>query len=170
MSTETQTYRAIVSLILAIAGARFKLLLPLIAVLGVFMIVDTIIGIRATTYEEKHGIKKGVVSSQSIGEGLFGKVSQLLLIVVGITIDIGVYFGANLIGSTIDIHPIFALVITVTLIGQELFSIAENYTRCGYEPPAWLGDLGQALKKGAESKGDRYVKDITKEITKDEQD
>lgn len=163
-----QSIKAILTLMVTITSMRFKLLLPLVVILGVLMIVDIIYGIRAVVYENKYGVKDSILSSQTMIERLLKKLGQIILILVGLTIDVGIYYGAELIGSTINTYPIFALITTVALIGKELMSIVENYTRCGNEPPSWMGALGMALKKSAESKGDRYVKDIVEEITKDE--
>lgn len=165
-----QSIKAILTVMLTITSARFKLLLPLVVVLAFLMVIDIIYGVRAVVYENKHGIKDSRLSSQTMLERLLKKMGQIILILVGLTIDVGIYYGAEIVGSTINIYPIFSLIMTISLIGKELLSIVENYTRCGNEPPAWLGALGTSLKRSAESKGDRYVKQIEKEITKNEQD
>lgn len=167
-----QSYKVILTIMLAITSARFKLLLPLVIILAILMVIDAIYGMRAVVYENKHNIKDSRLSSGNMMDRLINKVGHLLLILVGLVLDVGIYYGANIVGADVNIHPIFALVITVGLIGKELLSIVENYTRCGNEPPSWLGALGESISKSAESKGDRYVKEIqetiTKEITKDE--
>lgn len=163
-----QSYKLILLSMASIAGMRFKLLLPMVVILGSIMIIDIILGIRASTYEKKNGIRDIEISSETMLERIIIKVSQLLLIVVGLLLDIAIYYFANLVGTSINIHPIFAIVITVSLLGKELMSIVENYTRCGYEPPNWLGALGNILKESGDKKGERYVKQIEREINKDE--
>lgn len=167
---DEQSVKAILTLMLTITSARFKLLLPLVVVLALLMVVDIIYGVRAVVYENKHGIKNSSLSSQTMLERLLKKMGQIILIMVGLTIDVGIYYGAEIVGTTVNIYPIFSLIMTISLIGKELISIVENYTRCGNEPPSWLGALGTTLKESAESKGDRYVKQIDEEIKNYEQD
>lgn len=165
MSVVKETsYKALIITMVTVTSAKMKILLPLVVILGIFMIIDIIYGVKATIYESKHNIKSGQVSSETLIERFVTKLGRLLLIVVGLFIDVGIMYGAELVGSTVEIQPIFALVVVVALLGQELFSITENYTRCGNTPPKWMGALGEALQKSAESKGDRYVKQIEKEL------
>lgn len=163
-----QTTRVIIATMIAVSTSKLQLLVPLTILLGILMVIDILYGLRASAYEHTNINSDVKITSESMMNRIIKKFSELLLIPVGLVLDLFIYYIADILGASINIQPIFALIIVISLVGKELISIVENYTRCGNEPPKWLGRLGEVIRDSAESKGERYVDKIKEDILKDE--
>lgn len=142
---EHNTWKLVISALLAALGAYFKALAAPLLVLVAVMVIDYISGISAAYVTGKLSSRTGLV-------GIIKKVSYLVIVAVGMAMDyiineIGAQFGANLDG----VYYV-GLLVTVWLIINECISILENADEMGLPVPPFVGKLLEHLQKRTENK------------------
>lgn len=148
---------------LALAGViawlsdRLGILLPLLAVLCAFMVIDYLTGMGASKKEaiDHPGDITYGWNSRKGARGILKKVGYMCVIAVAIALDYVILMLAGQIG--IDAHgtTFFGLLATVWYILNEMLSITENAGRMGADIPAWLLQYIAVLKDKIDDEGDK---------------
>ena len=130
-------------------GALFSLFglltVPLILLLT-SNIIDYITGLLASSNRDEK------ISSYRSFKGISKKICMYLLIVVGFMIDIIIDYGITNLGLQIEFPTIFACVIALWLVFNEILSILENLIDIGVAMPSFLMPIVKNLKSMTENK------------------
>lgn len=130
-------------------GALFSffglLTVPLLLLL-LSNIVDYITGLMASSSRNEK------ISSYKSFKGISKKICMYLLIVVGFMIDIIIDYGIANLGLQIEFPNIFACVVALWLVCNEILSILENFADIGAPIPAFLMPVVKKIKHMTENK------------------
>lgn len=122
-------------------------LAPLIYLLLILQITDYITGITAAPYRgEKRTGEKGF-------RGIAKKISMLVLVGLGMALDWLLIYSTSTIGIVSPVKCLFAVLVAVWLVANEIISILENIGDIGVDSPAFLLPMIQWVKQQAEDKG-----------------
>ena len=142
-----------------ILGALFSLLglltVPLLLLLTA-NIVDYITGLIAANNRNEE------ISSYKSFKGIAKKICMYLLIIVGFMIDVMVTYGIEHLGLQFDFPTIFACIITLWLVCNEIISILENLIDIGVAMPSFLMPLVEKMKHMTETKIEKGLDSTTK--------
>lgn len=119
---------------------KWGLLFPAVMLLTILMITDYISGMLAAKREaldHPNNKKYGWSSKKSI-IGIYKKVGYILIILVAVSTDYILFKFTNEIGIDFGHKSIFALLVSIWLIINELLSILENAGRMGADLPNFL--------------------------------
>lgn len=153
---------------LALAGViawlsdRLGILLPLLAVLCAFMVIDYLTGMGASKKEaiDHPGDTAYGWNSRKGAKGILKKVGYVCVIVVAIALDYVIVILAGQIGVDVHGNTFFGLLVTAWYILNEMLSITENAGRMGADIPTWLLRYIAVLKDKIDDEGDKGGSDI----------
>lgn len=125
-----------------------SLTIPLLLLLG-SNIIDYFSGVMASTYRgQKINSARGI-------EGIAKKVCMWLLVIVGAMVDqLGAY-ATDMFGFTLGISHLFASIVAIWIVCNEIISILENITDMGVPVPSFLTPLVEKIKSQVESTTDK---------------
>lgn len=133
--------------IFAVINAWLGTLAPLVYLLLALQITDYVTGITAAPY-------RGETRSSDRGfRGIAKKVSMLILVGLGMALDWLLFYAAATVGITSPVKCLFAALVAVWLIANEIISILENIGDIGVKPPAFLLPMVKWVQQQAEDKG-----------------
>lgn len=146
---------AVVSAVVAWMYARMGILFYVLLVLMFMMVVDYLTGMLASKTEalDHPGDPAYGWNSKKGAKGILKKVGYLCIIAVAIVVDYIILWMAADIGLDIGIKSLFALLVTVWYLLNELLSIIENAGRMGADVPEWLARYIAVLKNKIDDKG-----------------
>jgi toxin secretion/phage lysis holin len=121
-----------------------RLYVPILVMLACNLI-DYATGLMAAKYRQDGGI-----SSYRALKGVFKKVAMYLLVCVGAIMDYLISYSAEVVGETIPMKFLFACVVTIWLICNELISILENMIDIGVAIPPFLMPIVKQIKRQTE--------------------
>ncbi len=120
-------------------------LAPVVYLLLSLQIADYATGIAAAPY-------RGEVRSSDRGlRGIGKKVSMLLLVALGGSLDWLLLYASRTIGLSAPFKCLFAALVAVWLVANEMISILENVGDIGVELPPFLMPLIRWIKAGTEA-------------------
>ena len=119
-----------------------ELVIPVI-ILAAVMLVDYGSGIAKAWIG-------GAVSSRVGIMGIVKKVGYLAVVATSMAVDILIKFGAEALGTEVNVSYIFALPVIIWLILNECISILENVSACGAPVPQFLLKAIGGLKNKVE--------------------
>lgn len=128
------------------AGYWGKLAFPFI-LLVVAGLIDYATGIAAA------GAREQKVNSKAGLKGIIKKVCMWLLVAVGILVDMAIWYMADAVDPDQPLRMIFACVVCIWLLANELLSILENVGDMGIPVPGFLKKIIEWIKKKAEDEG-----------------
>lgn len=120
------------------------LIIPVI-ILAVVMILDYGTGIAKAWVAGNLSSKIGII-------GILKKVAYLVIVAVGMTIDWIIQTGLAELHVDFKLEFLFAMIVIIWLILNELISILENVAEIGVPVPKWLTNLIVKLKDHTEEK------------------
>lgn len=130
----------------ALCSYLLQLVIPL-CVLILAMVLDYVTGMakawRACELDSRRGL-----------QGILKKTGYLVIVCVAGIIDWLLMSGLKGIGITDGLPFVFALIVIVWLIINELISILENAAALGVPFPGFILKLLEKLKNGVEEKGE----------------
>ena len=133
--------------IFAALNAWLGTLAPLIYLLLVLQITDYATGITAAPY-------RGETRSGDRGfRGIAKKVCMLVLVGLGMALDWLLFYVAGTVGIISPVKCLFAALVAVWLIANEIISILENIGDIGVKSPAFLLPMVKWVQQQAEDKG-----------------
>ena len=136
-----------IALALAACGACLRTLLVPVAVLAAVMLSDYVTGmLRAWSARE--------LSSRVGLRGLVKKLGYLFAVGVAVVVDLVLQTAGATLGADLAGVYVFALLVTLWLIGNECISILENVSALGVPVPGFLRTAASRLKQSAEEKGE----------------
>lgn len=137
-------------------SAKLGILGPVLIILLVMMVLDYITGMLAAKEEaiEHPGDKRYGWSSKKGAQGIIKKVGYLCIIAVAMVIDYIILHVATAIGVVVPAKALFALLVAVWYVLNELLSIIENTGRMGAPVPEWLCKYIAVLKETIDHKTD----------------
>ena len=141
----------------AFLSAKLGILYIILPFLMLCMLIDYGTGVLASK-------KEGKISSKVGLWGIIKKLTYGIEVVVALILDWTILNVAGSIGVSVPVNTIFALLISIWLILNELISILENLIRLGTPMPIFLINTIKGFKLSVENKGD----DLSKEITNKE--
>ena len=124
------------------------LAIPIILVVSC-NIIDYITGIMAA-----HNRGQSINSKTSLN-GIFKKVGEWLLILIGYIIDIAISSGSYFIGWKPPVTALIATLVCLWLVFNEVISILENISDIGTNVPKFLITLANKLKTDIQNSGDK---------------
>lgn len=148
MLNEVKTLRMIVTAIGTAIAARLGILaLPVFLLLGL-NITDYFTAIMAAPRRgEKISSDRGLL-------GIKKKISMYILICLGAVVDILLTYGASATGIVIPARWVFALLVTIWLVCNEVISILENLIDIGVAIPPFLLPVAKCIRGTIENGGD----------------
>ena len=120
------------------------LVVPII-VLAVVMLLDYGTGIAKAVVKGELSSKIGII-------GILKKLGYLAVVAVGMAIDWVIQTGMAELHIDFKLEFLFAMIVIVWLILNELISILENVAAIGAPVPKWLTKIIAKLKDQTESK------------------
>ncbi len=136
----------------AIAAQLGVLAIPLYILLGL-NITDYATAIMAAPHRgEKVSSDKGLA-------GIKKKISMYILVCLGAVVDILLTYAAGVAGITLPAAWVFALLVTIWLVCNEVISILENLIDIGGPIPPFLMPIVQQIKKTVEAKAEEGRRD-----------
>mgnify|MGYP002521299312 CR=1 FL=1 len=125
-----------------------QLVVPII-VLGCVMLLDYGTGLAKAWVAGNLCSRTGIV-------GILKKVGYLCIVLVGMAVDWVLRAGLNAVGIDFKLEFLFAMIVVVWLIINELISILENVAAIGGPSAGFLSKLLKKLKTSVEEKaGDK---------------
>ena len=121
-----------------------QLVIPVI-ILAVVMLLDYGTGITKAWVAGNLSSKIGVI-------GILKKLGYLVVVAVGMIIDWIIQAGITELHIDFQLEFLFAMIVIVWLILNELISILENVAAIGAPVPKWLTKIITKLKDHAEAK------------------
>lgn len=141
--------KAVMTTVGAVLAAHFKVLYPILIVLGLAMAIDYFTGVAAAKYEKlsyPDDPTKGL-SSKVGAKGIIKKLMYMVLVLVGLVIDFMILHLTKNFGLDFQYPPIFGLVVALWFICNELLSILENSVKMEVNIPPFLEPFVKALMK-----------------------
>ena len=120
------------------------LAIPII-VLAVVMLLDYSTGIAKAWVAGNLSSKIGVI-------GIWKKAGYLVIVAVGMVVDWVIQAGLTELHIDYNLEFLFAMIVIIWLILNELISILENVAAVGAPVPKWLTKIITKLKDHAEKK------------------
>ena len=114
-----------------------------IMILAVVMLLDYGTGVAKAWIHGSLSSKIGIL-------GILKKVAYLVIVAVGMVIDWIIQAGVDKLHLDFKLEFLFALIVIIWLILNELISILENVADIGVPVPKWLTKLILKLKDQAE--------------------
>lgn len=114
-----------------------------IMILAVVMLLDYGTGVAKAWIHGNLSSKIGIL-------GILKKVAYLVIVAVGMVIDWIIQAGVDKLHLDFKLEFLFALIVIIWLILNELISILENVADIGVPVPKWLTKLILKLKDQAE--------------------
>jgi toxin secretion/phage lysis holin len=111
-------------------------------------VIDYITGIMAAHHRGQE------ISSYKGLDGICKKICMWLLVGVGAIIDQLVLYASDTVGITLPITFLFACVVAIWIICNELISILENIKDMGVNLPSFLQPLVENIKSQVEQKAE----------------
>ena len=158
---KTSYIKLMVSGFFAWLSAKLGILGIVFIVLMGVMVIDYITGIIASA-------KDGKLESKTGMWGIVKKLLYALEVTIGMFADWLILSIARYIGIDIPIGTFFGLLISIWLIGNELGSIIENFTRMDVGMPPYLITLASFFKVASEKSGSQLVEKVKKQFNKEE--
>ena len=125
--------------------------------LVLLQIIDYATGLCAAKYRDE------AISSYRSIKGIIKKVCMWLLVVVGGVLDWVITYAAESAGISFGVSFLFACLVCVWLLVNEIISILENMTDIGVKFPPFLLKIAQHIKAEAEKQGDAAADNEPKE-------
>ena len=136
-----------------IKGVLTAAMATLMAYLG-HMVIPIIILATVMLLDYGTGIGKAWVAgdlSSKIGViGIFKKVGYLTIVAVGMVVDWVIQAGLTELHVDYDLEFLFAMIVVIWLILNEIISILENVAAIGVPVPKWLTKIVAKLKDQTE--------------------
>ncbi len=154
MENKLQTLKKIFTAVGAWISNKLGLFFPALTILTLLMIIDYISGMCAAkkeALEHPDDPSYGWSSKKSI-LGIYKKTGYIFTILVAICTDYLIYYFSNEIGLTLKTNTIFALLVTIWFIINELISIIENAGRMGANLPAFLSNILTEMRNNINKK------------------
>lgn len=129
----------------ALAGWLGILAIP-VFVLVLCNLIDYVTGLVAAKYRNEE------LNSYKGFRGIAKKVCMWLLIIVGALVDWLIIYAAETVGITIPVSFVFACVVAIWQICNEIISICENMLDIGAKIPPFLLPLVKNIRKQVEDK------------------
>lgn len=120
------------------------LVIPII-VLAAVMLLDYGTGIAKAWVRSELSSKIGII-------GILKKLGYLVVVAVGMIIDWVIQIGLAELHVDFKLEFLFAMIVIIWLILNELLSILENVAAIGAPVPAWLTKIIAKLKDKAEER------------------
>lgn len=145
---------------LATAGAwisaKLGILGPVLIILTIMMVLDYITGMLASKKEalEHPDNSSYGWSSKKGAKGIIKKVGYLCIVAVAMVVDYIILHVAGSMGVAVSTKALFALLVAVWYVLNELLSIIENAGRMGAQVPEWLSKYIAVLKEAIDHKAD----------------
>ena len=114
-----------------------------IMILAVVMLLDYGTGVAKAWIHGSLSSKIGIL-------GILKKVAYLVIVAVGMVIDWIIQAGVDKLHLDFKLEFLFALIVIIWLILNELISILENVAEIGVPVPKWLTKLVLKLKDQTE--------------------
>ncbi len=154
------TYTAIKAAIVMACGilsAKLGALFPVLMLLIAVMAVDYLTGMLASKKEAIEHPKDPAYgwNSKKGALGIFKKVGYIAAITVAMVADYLTNAIGGQLGFDMPIKGIFALLVAVWYLLNELLSISENAGRMGAPVPDWLSRYIAVLKDKIEDTGEK---------------
>ena len=138
-----------------IKGVLTAAMATLMAYLG-HLVVPIIILAAVMLLDYGTGIAKawvaGNLSSKVGGIGILKKVGYLVIVAVGMIVDWVIQAGMTELHINYNLEFLFAMIVIIWLILNELISILENVAAIGVPVPKWLAKMITKLKDHTEEK------------------
>lgn len=146
-----------IAAIIAWLSDRLGILLPLLAVLCIFMVIDYLTGMAASKKEslDHPGDTAYGWNSRKGAKGILKKIGYICVIAVAIALDYVIMILAGQIGIDAHGNALFGLLATAWYILNEILSITENAGRMGADVPEWLSRYIAVLKDKIDQEGDK---------------
>ena len=137
-------------------SAKLGILGPILVILIIMMVLDYITGMLASKKEalEYPDNPSYGSSSKKGAKGIIKKVGYLCIIAVAMVVDYIILHVAGSMGVTVSTRALFALLVAVWYVLNELLSIIENAGRMGAQVPEWLSKYIAVLKEAVDHKAD----------------
>ena len=137
-------------------SAKLGILGPILVILTIMMVLDYVTGMLASKREAlEHPDDSGYGwSSKKGAKGIIKKVGYLCIIAVAMVVDYIVLHVAGSMGVAVSTKALFALLVAVWYVLNELLSIIENAGRMGAQVPEWLSKYIAVLKEAVDHKAD----------------
>lgn len=137
-------------------SAKLGILGPVLIILFIVMILDYITGMLASKQEAiSHPDNPAYGwSSRKGAAGIIKKIGYVCIIAVGMVMDYIIIHIASGMGIEVSAKALFALLVAVWYILNELLSIVENVGRMGVDIPEWLRKYIAILKDAVDHKND----------------
>jgi toxin secretion/phage lysis holin len=139
-----------VTVVLTAIASKLGILAIPVYLLLALNIADYVTAIMAAG---KRGEK---INSQKGLAGIFKKVAMFILVGLGGVVDILLTYGADAAGITLPGQWVFAILVAIWLICNEVISILENIVDIGVPVPPFLLPLVERIKGTIEAKGDGH--------------
>lgn len=137
-------------------SAKLGILGPILIILTIMMVLDYVTGMLASKREAlEHPDDSGYGwSSKKGAKGIIKKVGYLCIIAVAMVVDYIILHVAGSMGVSVSTKALFALLVAVWYVLNELLSIIENAGRMGAQVPEWLCKYIAVLKEAIDHKVD----------------
>lgn len=137
-------------------SAKLGILGPVLVILTIMMVLDYITGMLASKKEalEHPDNPSYGWSSKKGAKGIIKKVGYLCVIAVAMVVDYIILHVAGSMGVAVSTKALFALLVAVWYVLNELLSIIENAGRMGAQVPEWLSKYIAVLKEAVDHKAD----------------
>ena len=137
-------------------SAKLGILGPILIILTIMMVLDYVTGMLASKREalEHPDDSSYGWSSKKGAKGIIKKVGYLCIIAVAMVVDYIILHVAGSMGVTVSTRALFAILVSVWYILNELLSIIENAGRMGAQVPDWLCKYIAVLKEAIDHKAD----------------
>ena len=137
-------------------SAKLGILGPVLIILTIMMVLDYVTGMLASKREalEHPDDSSYGWSSKKGAKGIIKKVGYLCIIAVAMVVDYMILHVAGSMGVAVSTKALFALLVAVWYVLNELLSIIENAGRMGAQVPEWLCKYIAVLKEAIDHKAD----------------
>lgn len=138
-------------------SAKLGILGSVLIILLIMMVLDYITGMLAAKEEaiEHPDDPSYGWSSKKGAQGIIKKVGYLCIIAVAMVVDYIILHVATAMGIIVSTKALFALLVAVWYILNELLSIIENAGRMGAQVPEWLCRYIAVLKETIDHQADK---------------
>ncbi|WMJ83416.1 phage holin family protein [Oscillospiraceae bacterium LTW-04] len=144
---KTNEVKGIFIAIFTVINAWLGTLAPLVYLLLILQITDYITGVTAAPYRgETRNSDKGF-------RGIAKKLCMLVLVGLGMALDWLLIFAAATLGMVSPVKCLFAALVAIWLVANEILSILENIGDIGVKSPAFLLPMVKWVQQQAEEKG-----------------
>lgn len=136
--------KAVFTAIFAILSSMLGALFVPVGLMVACNVIDYVTGVIASPYRaEEIDSYKGI-------KGIAKKVCMWLLVVVGAILDQLIIYAGDTLGYVLPFTFLFACVVAIWIICNELISILENITDMGVPVPSFLLPIVEKIKHQVE--------------------